>query len=637
MPPRLPHPDPGVPDTRSPIRYLWWLVTSQKARILRGSVVGTLWMVGLSVRPLLIARAIDDGLRTGDTEALLFWVGSIVLAGMVLAWLGITRHRTMTFIREDATARSAQVLLKHITRVGSVLPKKITSGEVATVGGTDITQISWALTMTGPGVGAVLAYAVAAVVLWSVNPMLALFVLLGVPVVAACVWPLLSRLQGVDSSYRHELGILTARAGDIVSGLRVLAGVGGRDLFLRRYADRSQTLLDKGYRVGAIMSWVQALTVGIPGLFLALVVWLAARMAASGDISVGELVAVYGYVAILIVPVWFLLEGGYMAVRGMVGARRMINVLRIEPDEVGATGQEPGPEANSELHDPESGLTVAPGRMIGVACDDPGEATAIADRLGRFSAEPTEKTATWGGLPITSVDLAEVRARILVADHESYLFAGTLREILAGSTEPGSTTPDGTAAGPQPKSWIRVPGRILGQDTTENPDPAPKAAAQKAGAQKAAAPAQRDAQEERLRRAVHTASADDVVESLQDGLAEPIDSRGRNLSGGQRQRVRLARALLAEPEVLILIDPTSAVDSHTEARIAARLRDHRAGRTTIVFATSPLLLAGTDEVTYIAQKKVIASGRHEDLLQEEPGYRALVARDTEDETTGAAR
>ncbi|NUT18004.1 MAG: ABC transporter ATP-binding protein [Hamadaea sp.] len=622
MPPRLPHRDPGVPDTRSPFRYLWWLVTAQKARVLRGSVVGTLWMVGLSVRPLLIARAIDDGLRTGDTEALLFWVGCIVLAGMVLAWLGITRHRTMTFIREDATARSAQVLLQHITRVGSVLPKKITSGEVATVGGTDVTQISWALTMTGPGVGAVLASAVAAVVLWSVNPMLALFVLLGVPVVAGCVWPLLSRLQGVDSSYRHELGILTARAGDIVSGLRVLAGVGGRDLFLRRYAARSQTLLDKGYRVGSIMSWVQALTVGIPGLFLALVVWLAARMAANGDISVGELVAVYGYVAILIVPVWFLLEGGYMAVRGLVGARRMINVLRIEPDEVGATGREPGPEVNSALHDPESGLIVPPARMIGVACDDPAEAMAIADRLGRFSAEPAEQTATWGGLPITSVDLAEVRERILVADHESYLFAGTLREVLTGSADPAGPEDGGT-----PEKQIRVPGRIMGQDSTRNPDPAPKTAPKTA----------REPAPEAIAKAVYTASADDVVESLQAGLEEPIDSRGRNLSGGQRQRVRLARALLAEPELLILIDPTSAVDSHTEARIAARLRDHRAGRTTVVFATSPLLLAGTDEVTYISQKKVMATGRHEELLEEAPGYRALVARDTEDETTGAAR
>jgi ABC-type multidrug transport system fused ATPase/permease subunit len=533
-------------------------------------------MVGLAVRPYLIARAIDDGLRTGDMKRLALWVGAIVVAGMVLAWLGITRHRTMTFIREDATARSAQVLLRHITRVGAILPKKLTSGEVATVGGTDVTQISWALTMTGPGVGAVLAYAVAAIVLWSVNPMLALFVLLGVPVVAACVWPLLSRLQAVDYNYRHELGILTARAGDIVSGLRVLAGVGGRDLFLRRYATRSRGLLEKGYKVGSIMSWVQAFTVGVPGLFLAAVVWLAARMTANHDISVGELVAVYGYVAILIVPVWFLLEGGYMTVRGMVGARRMIAVLRIEPDEVAPTGHEKGPATAADLHDPESGLTVPTGRMIGVACEDPAEATAIADRLGRYA--PSE--VTWGGQRITDVDLAEVRERILVADHESYLFAGTLREILS------------TRAG--------------------------------------------DAE---VRTALHTASADDVVESLPDGLDEQIDSRARNLSGGQRQRVRLARALLAEPDVLILIDPTSAVDSHTEARIADRLRGHRQGRTTAIFATSPLLLAETDLVVFVAQKKVVAVGQHEELLTREPGYRALVARDTEDETTttGAAR
>jgi ABC-type multidrug transport system fused ATPase/permease subunit len=569
MPPLLPHPDPGVPDTRSALRYIWWLVASQKARVLRGSVVGTAWMVGLAVRPYLIARAIDDGLRKHDGQALLLWVGAIVGAGIVLAWLGINRHRTMTFIREDATARSAAVLLRHVARVGAALPRKLTSGEVATVSGTDVSQISWALTMTGPGVGAVLAYAIAGIVLWSVNPMLAMFVLLGVPVVAISVGPLLRRLQGVDTDYRHELGLLTARAGDIVAGLRVLAGVGGRDLFLRRYATRSKGLLAQGYRVGSIMSWVQALTVGVPGLFLAAVVWLAARMAATGEITVGELVAVYGYVAILIVPVWFLLEGSYMAVRGLVGARRLIAVLRIDPDDAGATGSEPGPAGPADLHDPHSGLTVPAGRMIGVAAEDPADAVTVADRLGRY----VPSDVTWGGQPLTGIALDEVRRRILVAEHESYLFPGTLREIL-------TVRPD-----------------VTGDDIAV---------------------------------AVHTASADDVVEALPGGLSEPIDSRARNLSGGQGQRVRLARALLAEPDVLILIDPTSAVDSHTEARIAGRLREHRSGRTTVVFATSPLLLAGTDLVAYLRHGRVVAVGEHDDLLDGVPGYRTLVARDTDD-------
>src|SRR5438874_4397982 len=189
MPPQVPHPEPGVPDTRGPMRYIWWLVRCQKWRVLRGSVVGTAWMVGLSVRPYLIARAIDDGLRAHDNRALALWVAAILLAGMGLAYLGIMRHRTMTFVREDATARSAEVLLRHVARVGAVLPRQLAAGDVATVGGTDIGRVSMVLTMTGPGVGAVIAYAVVAVVLWSVSPLLALCILLGVPAMALLVGP----------------------------------------------------------------------------------------------------------------------------------------------------------------------------------------------------------------------------------------------------------------------------------------------------------------------------------------------------------------------------------------------------------------------------------------------------------------
>src|SRR5581483_10773308 len=103
MAPRVPHPDPGVPDTRGPFRYIWWLTRSQPGRVLRGSIVGTAWMARLALRPWLVARAIDDGLRGHDRAALLLWVGAIVVAGIALSWLGIMRHRTMTFVREDAS------------------------------------------------------------------------------------------------------------------------------------------------------------------------------------------------------------------------------------------------------------------------------------------------------------------------------------------------------------------------------------------------------------------------------------------------------------------------------------------------------------------------------------------------------
>ena len=134
---------------------MWWLVCRQPLRILRGSFFGTAWMVGLALRPYLISRAIDDGLRKNDMTALLVWFAVLLLAGVLLAYLGIMRHRTMTFVREDATARSGELLVRHLAKVGAVLHRKLATGEIATIGGSDIGHTSAVLTLTGPGVGAV--------------------------------------------------------------------------------------------------------------------------------------------------------------------------------------------------------------------------------------------------------------------------------------------------------------------------------------------------------------------------------------------------------------------------------------------------------------------------------------------------
>ncbi len=112
-----------------------------------------------------------------------------------------------------------------------------------------------------------------------------------------------------------------------------------------------------------------------------------------------------------------------------------------------------------------------------------------------------------------------------------------------------------------------------------------------------------------------------------DPMRAEITERGRSLSGGQRQRLALARSLVTDPEVLVLDEPTSAVDSHTESRIAAGLRKLRAGRTTVVFTTSPLLLELADQVLFAPEGTVVASGEHRELLRGHAGYRAVVSRE----------
>jgi ABC-type bacteriocin/lantibiotic exporter with double-glycine peptidase domain len=135
---------------------------------------------------------------------------------------------------------------------------------------------------------------------------------------------------------------------------------------------------------------------------------------------------------------------------------------------------------------------------------------------------------------------------------------------------------------------------------------------------------------EQAEQALHTAAAEDVFEAMPGGWQGTIDERGRGLSGGQRQRLMLARAIAVDPQILVLVEPTSAVDAHTEALIAQRLTAHRAGRTTIVMSVSPLLLHYADRVALMSGGRVVDQGTHEELLERNPDYRQVVVRGMEE-------
>ncbi len=130
---------------------------------------------------------------------------------------------------------------------------------------------------------------------------------------------------------------------------------------------------------------------------------------------------------------------------------------------------------------------------------------------------------------------------------------------------------------------------------------------------------------------VLTALAQASVDDAGDPMHTHITERGRSLSGGQRQRLALARSLVTDPEVLVLDEPTSAVDAHTEARIADGLREIRKGRTTVVLTSSPLLLDRAERVVFLQEGKAVAEATHRELLHSHPAYRAVVTRETDPE------
>jgi ABC-type multidrug transport system fused ATPase/permease subunit len=566
----LPLADPGRPDTRSPARLLRWVGRRQLGTLAAGVLFGTIWMVAQALMPYVLGQAIDDGLANGDDAALGRWVAALLALGVIQAAAGVMRHRVAVLNWLMASYRLIQVVAHHAARTGPAVRNKLSTGEVVATVSNDALRAGGAFDITARLSGAIVSYAVVAVLLLSASTLLGLVVLIGVPLLVASLSFVIGPLQRRQREQREAVGRLTALGADTVAGLRVLRGIGGEDVFLGRYRAQSQSVRRAGVRVALPQSTLDASQVLLPGIFVVLVTWLGARLAVSGSLEPGELVAFYGYAAFLVIPLRTSAEAVDKITRSLVGSRRMLEVLRIEPAVADVDDAAVEPPGGAVLADERSGVVVEPGLLTCVVAPETHDAAALADRLGRFTDDPA---VTLGGIRLVDLGIDTVRRRILVSETDPMLFSGALRSEL--------------------DPWGR-------------------------------------AEDERILAAVSAADAQDVLDALPKGLDERIEERGRGFSGGQRQRLALARTLIAEPEILILVEPTSAVDAHTEARVARRLREARARRTTVVMTASPLVLDQADRVLFLVDGRVAAAGRHRDLLGTVPAYRDAVTRGEEE-------
>jgi ABC-type bacteriocin/lantibiotic exporter with double-glycine peptidase domain len=525
-------------------RLLWSLLRAMPGTLLSAILFSVLAAVPLAVMPLAIGRAIDaavgapggggpGGGGPGATSGagLWTWIGVILALGAVQATgVGLSEYYSSRAWLLAAT-RTQRAVLAHAARVGAALPGKIRTGEVVAVGSSDIYQIGNLFEIIGRATGSLVAFGVIAVALLNSSPLLGGVVLVGVPLATAGVAPLLGPLRRRTEAHREQVSAATSMAADIVSGLRVLRGIGGERRFADRFAETSQRVRRAGVAAGRIDSWLSGIEVLLPGLVTVGVTWLGARLALAGDISVGQLVAYYGVSAYLVIPVSIATEAAHKVSEAAVAGQRVLGILRLRPVLTSPADPVALPSGALGLTDPGTGLDCPPGALTVVV--PAGPADQLADRLGRYVDSPVRAGSGTHTVPLADADLAEVRRRILVAHNQDVLFSGTLADEVSQG---------GTGA--------------LGLDTV-----------------------------------LWAADAADVVDGLPAGARERLTEQGRRLSGGQRQRLMLARALAADPDVLVLEEPTSAVDAHTEARIAQRVAQLRRGRTTVVISHSPLWAA----------------------------------------------
>ncbi|MGV9319030.1 ABC transporter ATP-binding protein [Streptomyces sp. NPDC003660] len=550
-------------------------VGGQARRVALGAGFGCVHQLGEALVPVLIGVVIDHAVAGQDAGRLLGWLAVLAVMYVVLSWSFRLGARSGERAAEEAAHTLRLAVVRRVLDPRGGAEAGLLPGELANVATEDAKRVGAVNMALMSGIWAVAGIAVSAVALLVTSVPLGLIVLVGTPVL---LWlghllskPLERRSEAEQDRAAHASGV----AADLVAGLRVLKGLGAERAAVERYRRTSRVSLAATLRAARAESWQTGLVLALTGGFIALIALVGGRLALEGSLSLGQLVSAVGLALFLLGPLETFAWVNAELAQGRASAARIAGVLSAAPGVSGGDDAVPEPVRGAlrlrgvRLGGPEGvDLDLPAGLLTGIAVTDPAGAEALLRLLGR-EHDPETGAVELDGVPLTRLDPAALRASVLVAAHDAALFGGS----LAANVTPGGET--------------------------EEPDPLTE-------------------------RVLAAARVDEVARSLPHGTATEVGEGGRSLSGGQRQRVLLARALRAEPPVLVLHDPTTAVDAVTEARIAEGLRELRRGRTTVVVTNSPALLAVTDRVVLLDGGRIGAEGTHEQLVRTDADYRTAV-------------
>ncbi len=545
-----------------------WTLRRQWRRVGAGATSGIVWMAGIALAPIIVGDAITGAGWQHMTTRIVALVGVITISALA----GAVRHHCAVSLWVNTGLLSEGHLSRRVLdrRGGLDHP----AGELVSLGVGDANKIGAVADLTNRGSGAVVTLAGVTIWLLSTSVSLGLLVLLAVPATAAAVLPFLSAYDRRATVERRELADATAAAADGITGLRTAQGLGGGAQVRRWFQERSRRMHEATLALVRMESGLFA-TVGLlPWFTLIPVLWFGGGQAIDGEISPGTLITVVGLAQFLTTPISTLGEVAQVVTAGRASARRITDVTRASP---GIRFNAPGPlpvqsRAALNLVGVESGglgpltLRLEDDETLAVVCLRGRDAAELSALLSRHK-DPTKGSINLRGRSVDTIPLHELPAHLTVVDTgHPWLLSGSVLDNLHLARSGVST-----------------------EDAID---------------------------------ALRSAGADEVVDR-NDGLDRPIGERGLRLSGGQRQRVALAQALLADTDVLVIVEPTSALDAATEAEVVRRL----AARTlpsTIIVSTSPPVVAGCDRVVFISDGTVAAEGPHDVLVSEAAGYRRLM-------------
>ena len=543
-------------------------------------------LAGLAI-PLVIQAIVDGPVATGDRSRLVLLVGGVLVLGLLEAALMYLRRWIVAGPVTGVEARMRADLYAHLQRLPVAFHNRWPSGQLLSRAISDLTTIRRFLTFVGIYlVVNSIAVVVGLAVLVALAPPLGLLAAaMVVPMVVLC-GRYEARLEGAARRAQDQVGDLATRVEESALGIRVLKAFGRGPARTRAFLAEARELRGTELSKVRILALLWALVIALPELAMAAMLAVGGYGVASGSLTLGTVVAAVTIMVYLRFPIaslgWLLAETGN-AVTASVRYWEVRDATRTVTDP-----EDPRPLATPVRgHVRLDGVRFRyPGAVVetlrGVDLDlRPGETVALVGATGSGKttltalvprlADVTGGAITVDGVDIRDLALADLRRVVATAFEDPVLFSASVRENVA----------------------LGVP----------------------------------DATDDEVRRALAVARADGFVDALPWGLDTRIGEQGLSLSGGQRQRLALARAVVGDPAVLVLDDPLSALDVHTEGEVEAALRRVLSGVTALVVAHRPSTVQLADRVALLVDGRIAAVGGHSELLADEPEYRRLFSRD----------